>query len=275
MKQNKFNPTATLVICTYKQATNLRCILNSLAYQTNQNFEVIVTEDGADSETHAVIGEFENSNYPLKHITQEDRGFRRAKALNEAIRLATADYLIFLDGDCVPHPKFIESHVTEAEKDVVCNARRIELGPRTSERLIRDGSFLERLSNLKSYVFLLPKLIADKSKNPEAGIYSRALHSLVKHKPLAIVGSNLSCSKQALYKVNGFNEGYESYGLEDSDLEWRLLRAGYKMKNIKFLAPVYHLYHPRNPSKTEPNRELYTSSKSKDEWFCRKGLIQE
>ena len=44
-------------------------------------------------------------------------------------------------------------------------------------------------------------------------------------------------------RVNGFDESYEGWGLEDSDLVIRLLRAGVKHKTARYAAPVFHLWH--------------------------------
>ena len=43
-------------------------------------------------------------------LTQEDLGWQKKKALNNTIRTIDADYFIFIDGDCVLHPNFIENH---------------------------------------------------------------------------------------------------------------------------------------------------------------------
>ena len=44
------------------------------------------------------------------HTTQEDSGIQKSKSQNNAIRSATGDYLIFIDGDCVLYSTFIEYH---------------------------------------------------------------------------------------------------------------------------------------------------------------------
>ena len=50
------------------------------------------------------------------HLTQEDKGFRKNKILNEAIRTDKTGYMIFIDGDCIPHPDFIKEHIENREK---------------------------------------------------------------------------------------------------------------------------------------------------------------
>jgi cellulose synthase/poly-beta-1,6-N-acetylglucosamine synthase-like glycosyltransferase len=47
----------------------------------------------------------------VKHTTQEDIGIRKARSQNNGIIVSSGDYLIFIDGDCVPYTTFVEAHV--------------------------------------------------------------------------------------------------------------------------------------------------------------------
>jgi predicted glycosyltransferase involved in capsule biosynthesis len=47
-------------------------------------------------------------------------------------------------------------------------------------------------------------------------------------------------------RVNGLDETYSGWGLEDSDLVIRLLHAGVQHKSARFAAPVFHLWHAEN-----------------------------
>jgi predicted glycosyltransferase involved in capsule biosynthesis len=46
--------------------------------------------------------------------------------------------------------------------------------------------------------------------------------------------------------VNGFDELFDGWGYEDSDLVVRLIHAGIKRKEGRFAVPVLHLWHPQN-----------------------------
>ena len=53
--------------------------------------------------------------------------------------------------------------------------------------------------------------------------------------------------QKALFEINGFDEDYEKAGVgEDTDIEWRLLKIGYRIQPIKFKAIVYHIHHDSN-----------------------------
>ena len=54
---------------------------------------------------------------------------------------------------------------------------------------------------------------------------------------------NLSAWREDLLRVNGLDESYTGWGLEDSDVVIRLLRAGVRHKSARFAAPLFHLWH--------------------------------
>ena len=57
---------------------------------------------------------------------------------------------------------------------------------------------------------------------------------------------NLAAWRADLIRVNGFDERYAGWGLEDSDLVIRLLNSGVRHKSGRFNAPVLHLWHRDN-----------------------------
>jgi cellulose synthase/poly-beta-1,6-N-acetylglucosamine synthase-like glycosyltransferase len=267
-------PHASLIISVYQNATYLDCILNALQYQTFKSYEVIVSEDGQDKQIQKILEPYLVTNTHIRHLTQPDNGFRKNRALNRAVTSATTNCLIFIDGDCVPHSRFIESHVRHSNPRQINAGRRVELGRQFSQKLVQTPSLIENFSNSRLYSFMLPRLILDQIKNPESGYYSKFVHHFARQSPLSLVGCNFSTSRKALYEINGFNEDYEAPGIgEDTDMEWRFLRAGYRVSNIKFLTPLFHLWHPRSYLLSEQNRQIYEATKSKDQWYAHHGLV--
>ena len=57
---------------------------------------------------------------------------------------------------------------------------------------------------------------------------------------------NLAAWRDDLVRVNGLDEAYSGWGLEDSDLVVRLLHAGVAHKSARYAAPVLHLWHAEN-----------------------------
>jgi cellulose synthase/poly-beta-1,6-N-acetylglucosamine synthase-like glycosyltransferase len=78
--------------------------------------------------------------HDYQHLTQPDVGWRKNHALNKAIRAAKSDWLIFVDGDCVLHPRFVEFHVRlSGEKNIVAG-KRVKLNDELSELLLQDAA---------------------------------------------------------------------------------------------------------------------------------------
>ena len=71
----------------------------------------MIADDGSGPETKKVVEDFQKIfPVPLIHAWQKDLGFRLAASRNNACKLSSGDYLIFLDGDCIPKKDFVEKH---------------------------------------------------------------------------------------------------------------------------------------------------------------------
>ena len=268
-------PVSTIIVSVYKDHVALAMILDSLLQQTVKKFEVIVSEDGECEPIKLCVDSYKQSCLHLMHLTQEDIGFRKNIALNRAINASNTEHLIFIDGDCVLHTSFIEAHQTCSAKGITCTGRRLELGESTSNRLRNKTLSLSCLTNRLSYLLSSYALFKDRAKNLESGIYSKTLAWLIKDKEIRILGCNFSCNKQDLIKINGFNEDYLAPGIgEDSDIDWRLAKSGVTIKNIKFSAIQYHLYHPRAYGLSEDNVRIFEHTRSLDEYYCSNGLVK-
>lgn len=67
----------------------------------------------------------------------------------------------------------------------------------------------------------------------------------------------LALRRDDLIAINGFDEAYQGWGLEDSDLVIRLLKSGIGHKTARFAAPVLHLWHRENDrSSLESNQTI-------------------
>ena len=87
-------------------------------------------------------------------------------------------------------------------------------------------------------------------------------------------GCNYSIPRKVLELLNGFDEEYEGYGREDTDVELRLQNLGYRIKSMKGLALQFHIWHPRReftPSNDTRLDELKKSGRVR----CKMGLVRE
>ncbi len=224
---------------------------------------------------HEFVRTWQKKNHNIHHLSQTDEGFRKNRALNRAIAHSNTDHIIFIDGDCIPHPGFIKAHQTYRGVGIATAGRRVELGPGISGRLRNNKMSLYRLFNRFHYFILLPWLLYDKTRHTTLGLAASVLQRLTATRNIRIVGCNFSCNKQDLYEINGFNEEYTAAGLgEDSDIEWRLRHIGVEIFNTKFSAVQYHLYHERWYNPDDRNREILEESLRDNRYYCKFGLSQ-
>ena len=265
--------SSSLFITTYEMPRHLALVCAALQQQTAENFEILFCDDGSGSETRQVIDHFRStSRFPIQHLWQENKGFRKCKILNEAVRKARGDTFIFLDGDCIPHREFVRDHIQNQEEGYYLAGRRVELGPRLSQKLtpemVASGYFnWPRLSLVKS---ALEK--ETQGLNRSLRIPSKTLRHLLGMDHVAdLKGCNYSVSRKALKAINGFDEAYEGYGREDTDVEIRLQNYGLKIKSLKGIALQFHIWHPRREF-TFTNDQRLDELKASRRVRCIQGL---
>ena len=129
-------PEASIILATYEWPEALALVLSALLTQTQKNFEVMIADDGSDFRTKDVIEAYrKRASFPIQHFWQENKGFRKCRILNQAIREAKGRTLIFLDGDCVPHREFVAQHVALQDGKHYVAGRRVDLSPEFTKRL--------------------------------------------------------------------------------------------------------------------------------------------
>lgn len=266
----------SLIISVYNKYKQLELIFHALSIQSIKDFEVIIAEDGLNQDMNNLVKEWKGKNiFPLIHLTQEDKGFRKNKILNEAIRNSSTDYLVFFDGDCIPHSDFVKAHFENIEDNSVLCGRRVNLTKSISAKFNKEYILNLEYQKIKLPEIFFSALNKDKSNFnvEESFIYkNKTIRNLLNNKDEHILGCNFSISKELLTKINGFDENYEGPGLgEDSDIEFRLRLIGAKFKSVRNLAIQYHLYHPKTIEE-EKNMEYFNIVKTKNEFFCKNGL---
>lgn len=267
-------PKASLLVTTYEMPKHLELVLAGLKCQSTQDFELILCDDGSGSETRAIIDTFrKQSPFRVEHIWQEHQGFRKCRILNEGLRRAQGEVCIFLDGDCVPNRHFIRDHLESQEKGSYLAGRRVELGPKLSGWLTPESV------EAGFFDFPHPRLIASvlsgdsEYLNRTIRVTWPKLRSLLKmDRVVDLKGCNYSVSRKALEELNGFDEDYEGYGREDTDVEIRLQHLGLKIKSLKGLALQYHVWHPRREFTPKNDRRLEDLIQSR-RFRCDRGLV--
>ena len=240
------SPALSLSVAVYNKAEQLRLVLAGCARQSFRDFEVIIADDGSGPDVGLAVSEArELYGLPIVHLWHEDLGWRKNTMLNNAIRAARSDHIVFIDGDCIPSRHFLRDHHAEREPGRVLLGRRVETSERWSSSLttrdVESGRF-EHLGWRE-----LRDGLAGRSLRVEDGIRipSRFLRTLLLRRVNGMLGANFSAARADLEAVNGFDELYDGPGCgEDSDIDYRLSLTGITRKSLRNLAILYHLYHP-------------------------------
>ena len=264
----------SLIISFYNQAGPLELVLASLEQQLFKDFEVIIADDGSSKEsTERLNTLIDRSDLEFKYVHQEDKGFRRSKILNKAVMECDAEYLMFIDPDCILHPRCMEEHFRYREKKVVIAGRRVDLSPGLSTRLTPELILNGWLWDNR--IPLLLDGLRNRTKHAENSVYisNRLIRSILNRKEKGILGSHFSLHRKDFIDVNGFDERFTHYGGEDTDLDYRLRRNGVKIKTLKHIAIQYHIYHPIS-SPDHTIFEVLQSNNQKGISFTPYGIVK-
>ena len=263
-------PLVSVVVSVYRRADFLGLVLGGLSGQTDQGFEVIVAEDNQGEEIAATVAAHRaRFGDRLRHVSQPHHGFGKTRILNAALRAGRHPFLVFLDGDCIPHPSLVATYRRAAGPGRALFGRRVMLGPGLTARLLSGEA--------RSPPSLLSLLRSD-SKRIEEGLRIPFFRKPLRSKPgqpSGIWGCNWGVHRSHMEEINGYDEDYVTAGVgEDMDVEWRLQTTGVKLESVKHRAVVYHLHHPASYSREDVavGKELYRRKMAANQARCARGM---
>ncbi|MFW2568848.1 glycosyltransferase [Aliarcobacter butzleri] len=271
-------PKCSIIISVYKDTDSLDLILESLCNQTIIPDEIIISEDGNSIEMsdYVEVAKEKYKKLDITHLFQEDIGWRKNIALNRAIVASKYEYLIFIDGDCVPFDDFIENHLGQATKRIVLAGKRVELGENITREIRSKKLTVSKLTN--NYWLYVIKLINDKTRHLEDILhisYKSFLSPYIKKEVNYIIGCNWSAFKEDILEINGFDETYTlpSVG-EDVDLGWRFRGLGIELKSCRYNANLVHLYHKKRFDSSQGiiNNAILKKNFDAKKFFCDNGI---
>ncbi len=273
------NELVSIIISFYNKIDLLKYILAALDRQTYTNFEVVIADDGSKPEVVDEINRLKDTfSFPIHHVWHEDKGWQKNIILNKAIVKSQAEYLIFIDGDCIPHRLFVQEHLEQRAANRVISGRRVMLTENISKSLsimrIQNG-YLEKSVILP---LLIETLFCAKPTAFENAIRIRSSfirQLFVKEKTRGFWGCNFSLWRADILAVNGFDERFVYPGTgEDADLEDRLKRIGVMPVSKKHLVTVYHVFHVPFDTKYEPNIRLRAENNRNNVTFTPYGIVK-
>ncbi len=263
--------SSSVIICTYRAPRELDFALCGLSIQTQPPDEILIADDGSGSETRQLIERWRDQmDCPLIHCWQADRGYRKARIVNEAVRQSTGDQLVFLDGDSFPHRHWVADHMQARTLDRVLCGRRVKLGPQLSRGMNRRQVLAGEFQGIGTRL-LLSALRGDTKRLGLGLRVPQGIARILHPRPRHLMGVNYSLPRGLFFKVNGYDQAWAFYGREDLDLELRLRRAGVTFYPLLNRAIVYHVDHPERERSNEA-LALMAEQREAQNVRCAEGL---
>lgn len=107
------NPLISIIVPVYNVEKYLRQCLESLINQTYKNIEIICINNGSKDKSSEILVEFAQKDSRIKIITQEKSGVSAAR--NSGLKIASGDYIMFVDSDDWTEIDACEKLITEAK----------------------------------------------------------------------------------------------------------------------------------------------------------------
>lgn len=248
----------SVIMTTYNSPAWLEKVLWGYSVQQHRDFEIVIGDDGSRDETRQAIDRLRGeTGLTIKHVWQEDDGFRKCRILNKAILRAESPYLVFTDGDCIPRADFLAVHAAEARPGHYLSGGYHKLPMSTSVAISRDDIVSGRCFDLQWLKAHGLKSSYKNSKLTASPAMARLLNRLTPTR-CNFKGSNASAWREDVMRVNGFDERMPWGGL-DREFGVRLINAGVEPKHVRYNAIVIHLDHKRgykDPQLRDANKQL-------------------
>jgi glycosyltransferase involved in cell wall biosynthesis len=202
-------PAISLIVSCFNQQPWLELVLGAYASQRSDvPFELLVCDDGSADGTFEAIRKWSaTTDLDVRYVWQPDLRFRLSRSRNNGIRCAQGEILVFVDGDTVLAPHFLDDH-WQAHKVV----NRLVCGKRDTVVVSQED-----LARLDARTFPGQPV----QSQHEQLVQERCIRS---DSPwMACIGGNFSARRSGQVY---FDEDFESWGSEDRDLAFRLFRSG-------------------------------------------------
>ncbi len=258
-----------VVISTYNKPAYLRLVLEGYRRQTDHTFSIYIADDGSNDDTRRLVEDTRRDfPVPVEHIWHEDRGFRKARVHNLALSRIREPYVLLTDGDCLPLPEMVATHRRAARQGCFVSGSRILLSRAFSEAILDNRASIPS----STLAWTACRLRGD--INRLLPLLMPAHLSVPRHALTGIRGCHLACWRNDLLHVNGFDESFEGWGREDSDLAARFFHAGIQRKNL-YGMPVLHLWHPEaSRDRLDRNDDMLRQCLEEHRVRARKGLAE-
>ena len=269
----------SVIVPIYNRLEHFRALFICLLRQNRQIDELIITDDGSSQQILDYIADLiPKASFKIKHIYQEDKGFRKTRALNNGVINSEGELLVFCDQDLIFGEEYIEYMEKNIKKGCFLLCRPISVNEEEKDIILKK---IELSNKYEELLKALPKdYLESVNKTLKTDRKRRILNILkLSKRGIKLVGMSYAVMKSDYLKVNGYDENYNGWGEEDDDFGNRLYVAGVKGKELKTPNMQIHLWHYSDPTKKHSmNEEYYYKRKreifSNKNYFCKNGCSE-
>lgn len=266
----------SVIVTVYNRLNYLKNMITCLIDQTSQIEELIIADDGSSEKIMDFVGDLiPKCKFKIKHVYQEDNGFRLAKSRNNAARVAEGDYLIFLDQDVIFGKNFIKEIIENKKRGFFQIAHPLFLNSEESklaEIRLKTKTLYENLDEIvtaENLVKLDDLYNGDRKRNCMKKFF-------FKTRGAKLAGLFFSLYREDFIKINGLDEKYCGWGYEDDDFCNRLYAGGMKSTPLRFGEMLFHIWHKESSTKKMSLNEGYYRKRkkeiSKKDYRCEYGV---
>ena len=240
-------PSLGVVVPCHNNSWQLYGVLRALNYQTTVPEAVIVVDDNSDpveeQKLRALCNNLRASyqRLPPPQTELEALG-RRSHARNAGTRCLDTDLILYLDGDMLLSPRYVEEikHYHNALQRIYIRGQRYGI-PATLQARGMDICLIEVAEQRLDNAVLSPEYIAPSTDF----IWTRAYKEAFYDKWEWCASNNLSVRNEDATQIGYWDENFVGWGEEDMDFSYRLYKSGLTPIYLASdTAASYHLEHP-------------------------------
>lgn len=236
------NDLVSVVITTYNRSDALVRVLEGLLRQSDKNFEVIVADDGSTAVHQNALAQSQAAlELRVVHVWHPDVGFTASRIRNRGVAAGSGNYIVLMDGDCIPEIDFIARHRSLAQVGYLVNGSRVLLSPELTQDVLTGADNVSGRSALYWFIARLQghaNKLSGLFRLPDGRFRVRQTFSWK-----GIRSCNMGVWRSDFEAVDGFDESFVGWGHEDADFVLRLHNHHVLRKDGYCATEVFHLHH--------------------------------
>jgi GT2 family glycosyltransferase len=214
----------SIIIANFNGERFLPICLNSVLRTSNNNFEVLLVDDGSTDRSLEIIRKFQKQDKRISFLRNE-KNLGAAASRNKAVKKAKGEIIVFLDNDTEVTKNWL-TELTESllrEKNIGA-AQALLLDFEKRDLIQMAGGLL-----IPHVAWLVPFYQWQRYEDTKAKL---------KERDIVAISAALAVKRKVIDKIGVFDEKEAVY-TEDLDFCWRIWIAGYRI----VLAPQSIVYH--------------------------------